>query len=144
MIAIDTNLLVYAHRQGVPEHKASRRAIETAASSPLGWGIALPSLCEFWAVVTHRACSGGPSTPKAASGFIVALLRTGGGNLWLPSPGFPLRLLEAAQLLQLSGPRIFDLQIALISRESGATQIWTHDREFVSIPGFKVHDPLKK
>jgi hypothetical protein len=45
MIAIDTNLLIYAHRGGVPEHREARAAIEQAANSGRGWGIASPSGC---------------------------------------------------------------------------------------------------
>lgn len=45
MIVIDTNILVYAHRQFVPEHESAKRIIETAASNPKGWGISLPSIC---------------------------------------------------------------------------------------------------
>ena len=51
MIAIDSNLLVYAHRTALPEHRRARRAIEKASRSPLGWGIAWPCIAEFWSVV---------------------------------------------------------------------------------------------
>jgi len=44
--------------------------------------------------------------------------------------------------LQVAGSRIYDLQIALIAFENGATEIWTHDRNFTRIPGLHVHDPL--
>ena len=37
MIALDTNLLVYAHRSATPEHKNAGAAIERAAASS-GWG----------------------------------------------------------------------------------------------------------
>lgn len=33
-------------------------------------------------------------------------------------------------------------QIGLICREAGATELWTHDRDFVALPGLKVFDPL--
>jgi predicted nucleic acid-binding protein len=33
VIALDTNLLVYAHRSGTPKHRAARAAIERAAAS---------------------------------------------------------------------------------------------------------------
>lgn len=36
----------------------------------------------------------------------------------------------------------FDLQIALIALENSATHIWTHDRNFVGVPGLKIHDPI--
>jgi hypothetical protein len=44
--------------------------------------------------------------------------------------------------LAVSGPRVFDLQIAMAAFEGGATEIWTHDRAFVTVPGLRVRDPL--
>jgi predicted nucleic acid-binding protein len=43
----------------------------------------------------------------------------------------------------LWGRRIFDLQIAVIALEHGQ-EIWTHDRNFVSVPAVKVHDLLER
>ena len=44
MIAIDTNLLVYAHRARTPEHARAQKAIELAAAGDAGWGIAAASV----------------------------------------------------------------------------------------------------
>ena len=142
MIAVDTNLLVYAHRALAPQHLAARRAIERAASDGGGWGIALASLAEFWSVVTHPASAGRPSTPTEASAFLQALLAGGQGELWEPGSGFAARFLDLAADRKIQGPRIFDLQIALTAVEHGAREIWTHDRNFLSLPGLRVRDPL--
>ncbi len=142
MIAIDTNLLVYAHRAGTAEHKAARKAIQVAVSRPQGWGIAVTCLAEFWSVVTNPSCSGGPSTGVEAGGFLENLLRSGGGQVWVPGPHFGHQLIKQAEYLGIQGSRIFDLQIALIVLENGATEIWTHDLHFLKITGLKVHDPL--
>ena len=72
----------------------------------------------------------------------LSLLVAAGAAIWLPGPGFGERLLQVARDLDVSGPRIFDLQIALTAFEGGATEIWTHDADFVSVPGLRVHDPL--
>jgi hypothetical protein len=61
MIALDTDLLVYAHRRATPEHKAARRAIERARQSGLGWGMTDASLVEFYAVVTHPSARPPPA-----------------------------------------------------------------------------------
>ena len=142
MIAVDTNLLVYAHRAAVPEHRAARRAIERASADRRGWGISLPSLVEFWSVVTHASSSGGASTGTQARSFVDALVEDGAAAVWVPTAGFWLRLAQLANALSVQGPRIFDLQIALVAFEGGATEIWTHDQRFVAVPGMRVHDPL--
>ena len=141
MIALDTNLLIYAHRAGTPKHRGARAAIERAASDATGWGIALPCLSEFWCIVTHPACEGGPSRAKDALAFLDALM-AGGAKIWYPGFDFGPRFMELAKALNVSGVRVFDLQIAAVAFENGAKEIWTHDREFVALPGLRVHDPL--
>ena len=142
MIAVDTNLLVYAHRSLVSEHGGARRAIEAACADPRGWGISLASVSEFWAVVTHRMSRGRPSRPGEASAFLRALVEDGGMQIWTPGVGFAERLSQLAVDLQVSGVRIFDLQIGLTAFEQGAHELWTHDTAFVRIPGLRVRDPL--
>jgi len=39
MIALDTNLLIYAHRAGAPEHEGARAAIERLVDEGGAWGI---------------------------------------------------------------------------------------------------------
>jgi predicted nucleic acid-binding protein len=141
VIAIDTNLLVYAHRSGAREHARARRAVERASASDAGWGFAAATIAEFWAIVTHPASEGRPSTPVEAAGFLAALSEAG-AQIWLPGPGFSERLTQAAADLGVSGPRIFDLQIALQAFDGGATEVWTHDARFVRMPGLRIHDPL--
>jgi toxin-antitoxin system PIN domain toxin len=141
MIAVDTNLLVYAHRAGVPEHRAARRAIQRASNDAQGWGIAMPCIAEFWSIVTHPASSGGPSTARQARAFLEALVAAG-ASVWQPREHFWDRLARLAEDLEVQGSRIFDLQIALTAFENGASQIWTHDRSFATLPGLRVHDPL--
>ncbi|MFI5178218.1 MAG: TA system VapC family ribonuclease toxin [Vicinamibacterales bacterium] len=143
MIALDTNLLVYSHRSRAPQHTRAQRAVERAASDPRGWGFAAAVLPEFWAVVTHPAAEGRPSSPSQAAAFIRALT-TAGAAVWLPGPGFGERLLQLADDLSVSGPRVFDLQIALAAFEGGATEIWSHDAAFVAVPGLRVVDPLSQ
>ena len=141
MIALDTNLLVYAHRSAVPEHRAAKEAITRASRHRDGWGISLAVVSEFWSVVTHPAARGRPSTPDEASAFLEAL-ETAGARVWRPGVGFGTRLRQAAAAQAVAGPRIFDLQIALTAFEGGATELWTADRRFVSTPGLPVVLPI--
>ena len=101
----------------------------------------LASVAEFWSVVTHPAAAGRASTPREATAFLNAL-RAAGVHLWQPGPGFADRLLEVAARRNARGARVFDLHIALTAAEAGAREIWTHDRDFVSVPGLRVRDPL--
>lgn len=142
MIAIDTNILIYAHRSSSPENRAAQGAIQNALDDPRGCGISSPSISEFWSVVTHPAAAARPSTPGEARRFLAALIEDVGLSVWLPGPGSGPRLSRLAEKLAIRGTRIFDLQIALTAFDNGATEIWTHDRAFVAVPGMTVKDPL--
>jgi len=142
MIALDTNLLIYAHRAGSPEHELSRAAIQSALDDPRGWGICLPTIAEFWSIVTHPKIPGGASSAKVVSHFFHYLITEGHGFVWTPGPGFGQRLMQWAASLKVSGKKIFDLQIALIAYEHGAREVWTNDAHFVSVPGVAVRNPL--
>lgn len=141
MIAVDTNLLVYAHRSSLPEHRRARRALERASSNPRGWGVALANVVEFWSVVTHRAAPR-PSTTREATLFLGALRADADMQVWAPRAGFEGRLLQLAADLEVAGSRVFDLQIALTAFEHGASELWTHDRGFTRVPGLRLVDPL--
>jgi predicted nucleic acid-binding protein len=41
MIAVDTDLLVYAHRAATAEHRLAVRALEHAAADSRGWGFSI-------------------------------------------------------------------------------------------------------
>jgi len=140
VIAIDTNLLVYAHRAGTPEHARARKAIDAASRG--AWGIAVPCVAEFYSVVTNPSCPPRPSTSAEAGDFIAGLVE-GGAVLFAPGPGFGARLLRLAKAMKVAGARIFDLQIALMAFEGGAAELWSHDRRFQTVPGLPVRDPLE-
>jgi predicted nucleic acid-binding protein len=141
MIALDTNILVYAHRAGVPEHRSAKRSIEEAAGKADGWCIPFPCVAEFWAVVTHPASAGRPSRPREARQFLDNLVAAGAKILY-PRCGALERFLELAVRLDVQSARIFDLQIGLICQDAGAREIWSHDRNFITVPGLLVNDPL--
>lgn len=142
MIAVDTNILVYAHRAGVPEHRAALRTLERARRDSRGWGVALRSVVEFWSVVTHPAARGRPSSPAEAHAFFETLTGDAGGRVWLPGERFYERLLGLAARLEVRGPRIFDLEIALTAFDNGASEFWTLDGRFVTVPGLEVRRPF--
>jgi len=142
VIAIDTNLLVYAFRAAVPEHSAAKKALERAFDDRRGCGIGLPCISEFWSVVTHPKAVGGPSTPTLAAKFIESIIEQAELHIWLPTEGFANRILKLAGELAVTGHRIFDLQIGMIAMEHGARELWTHDRNFQAPPGLRIVDPL--
>lgn len=52
MIAVDTNLLVYAHRKDSAWSQAARRCIRGLAEGRATWAIPWPCIHEFLAIAT--------------------------------------------------------------------------------------------
>jgi predicted nucleic acid-binding protein len=103
----------------------------------------MPSVAEFFSVVTHPAARGKPSSPRAAADFLASLREAGVEEL-VPGPGFAARLVQLAADMGAAGSRIFDLQIGLCAQDGGAIKLWTHDRIFVKIPGLVIRALLTR
>jgi predicted nucleic acid-binding protein len=87
VIALDTNLLVYAHREDSPFHEAAFRRVAELAEGAATWAIPWPCVHEFVAIVTHLRIYA-PPTPLARALDQV--------DAWLESPTLVLLAESAA------------------------------------------------
>jgi len=53
MIAVDANVLVYAHRRDSPFHDQAMKTMGQLAGSPADWAIPWPCLHEFFSIATN-------------------------------------------------------------------------------------------
>lgn len=65
MIAVDTNILVYAHRREAREHQVARDTIRGLAEYHLPWAIPWPCVYEFFSVVTNAKIWGDAASSPA-------------------------------------------------------------------------------
>ena len=142
MIAVDSDLLVCAHRADVDLHTAARDALERLAGHPDGWAIPWPCAHEFLAVAS------GPTFGRTSTPVEVAFdtLRT-----WLSHPrcqaiGETPRhgaLLEGlCARAALSGGSVNRARIAAICLAHGVEELWTCDLEFSRFPDLRTRNPL--
>jgi len=144
MIAVDTNVLVYAHREDSPFHIAAARRVAELAEGSAAWAIPWPSLHEFLAIVTHPRIYDPPTPPAAALDQVDA---------WLEAPSLAL-LAEAEEYWTLlrslvmagrvTGPRVHDARIAALCRLHGVRELWSADRDFSRFPDLAVTNPLTR
>ncbi len=142
MIAIDTNILVYAHREDSTWHDAAYHCVVELAEGRDAWAIPWPSIHEFLAIVTHPRIYAPPSPLAIALGQVQA---------WLEAPSLVLlgetdeywqQLQGLLRSARVSGPQVHDARVAALCLEHGITELWTADRDFSRFPALKVRNPL--
>jgi len=137
MIAVDTNILVYAFRREAPDHVRANEVLDDIRRSGDVWAICWPSVHEFLGTVTRPNRWIASSTQAKAMEAVRA---------WMTSP--TLRLLcEAADHIDrldrvlkdsgVVGPAVHDARIAAICLSHGVSELWTADRDFVRFPSLK-------
>jgi hypothetical protein len=142
MIAVDTNLLVYAHRPDTPRHGAAYKALTELAGQKARWAIPWPCVHEFYAVVTNARIFKTPATPAEAFAFLEAVA-SGGGLRFLGEGIDHLELLrELAVSSGATGGSIHDARIAAICLGHGVRELWSADRDFSRFPKLRVNNPL--
>jgi hypothetical protein len=129
MIAVDTNILIYAHRAEFPRHAAAARKLTALAAAPGPWGVPVFCIGEFVRVVTHRKVLSPPSTIDQASAFLRALTASPSFALLLAEPEYLGDFEAALRYARASGNLAFDAQIAALCERQGATLL-TEDRDF--------------
>jgi toxin-antitoxin system PIN domain toxin len=142
MIAIDTNILLYAHRVDAEWHEAAYRAVAGAAESRQAWAIPWPCIHEFIAIATHRRIYAPPTPLPAALDQVDAWFESPTLVLLAESPGYWPVLREQLEAGRVAGPEIHDARIAALCMEHGVSEIWTADRDFNRFSGLKLRNPL--
>lgn len=143
MIAVDTNVLVYAHREEAPEHAASLRALKALAEGAVAWALPVFVLGEFMRVVTHPRMTPPTSTTDAVA-VIDRLLESPSLRLLSPGPAHWSILKAISAQAAVRGSLFVDAQIAAICLEHGATTILTEDRDFRRFEGITVRRVASK
>ena len=142
MIAIDTNLLVYAHREDSPWHGKAYSLIEELAEGRAAWAIPWPCLHEFLAIVTHPRIYKPPTPLDWAIKQIEAWLKSPSLTLLTEADGYWPELRTAIENGRVTGPLVHDARVAALCRLHGVRELWSADRDFNRFPGIRVRNPL--
>ena len=142
MIAVDTNILVYAHRADSPFHAAARDAIESLANGVTPWAIPWPCVHEFIAVVTHPRIYKTPTPVATAFDQIKALQLLANLAFLAEEEPYLARLEQLALPANTQGGSIHDARIAALCLTHGVSELWSADRDFSRYPALRVRNPL--
>ena len=130
MIAVDTNILVSAHRVELPRHGDALERLRQLAEGDLPWGLPVFCLGEFVRVVTHPRVFAPASSLAQALAAVDSLLESPTLRLLCPGPRFPRLLARCLERGDARGNLAFDAQIAAVCLENGASTLLTLDRDF--------------
>jgi uncharacterized protein len=142
VIAIDTNILVYAHRPEMPLHTEARALLESLPSLTSYFALPWPCVHEFLAVVTNGRIFKEPTPLANAFAAVRALDDSGLFRLLSEGDGYLDRLTDLAITGRISGAMIHDARVAAICNFHGVSELWSADRDFNRFPGLNVRNPL--
>jgi uncharacterized protein len=138
LIAIDTNVLIYAHRRESTLHEIALRKITHLAESHAPWGLPVFCFAEFVRVVTHLRVFDPPSSLSDALRFLDQLLLSPSVRVLSPAAQFPAFFAIACTGAGVRGNLAFDAQIAAVCCENGVDQLLTADRDFARFKELKI------
>ena len=142
MIAVDTNLLVYAHRPEMPFHERARAVLADAVKGAEPVSVPWPCVHEFLAVVTNPRIFREPTPIDAALDAVRALQRALTGSFLAEGEDYLDALDALARRARIRGAAIHDARIAAICRYHGVRELWSADRDFSRFPRLPVRNPL--
>jgi toxin-antitoxin system PIN domain toxin len=142
MIALDTNLLVYAYRKDSQFHADAIEQLRPVIEGDSPWALPWPCVHEFIGVVTSGRVYKPASPLGGTLDFLESLITSPQIHLLSEGPGYFEKLCEIASAAKLSGPRIHDARIAALCLHHGVRELWTADRDFSLFPKLKTRNPL--
>lgn len=139
MIAVDTNVLVHAHRADSPWHPQAESALASLSGS--SWAIPWPCIHEFLAIVTHPRIFDPPTSLEDAI-TAVDSWRSSRLTLLGESAEHWAELTGLLRAGRIAGPLVHDARVAAVCVQHGISEIWTADRDFSRFPTLHVRNPL--
>jgi len=142
VIALDTNLLVYAHRRDATLHTQAAGCVRQLAEGVDPWGLPWPCVHEFLAIITQPRIFSPPTDLARALAQVSAWLDSPTVELLHEGAGYWDRLTTLLEQGKILGPRVHDGRIAALCLHHGVRELWSADRDFSRFPALTVRNPL--
>jgi toxin-antitoxin system PIN domain toxin len=142
MILTDVNVLVYAHREDAPGHRAYHEWLEALLNGDLAYGFSELVLSGFLRVVTHPRVFNPPSDLASAFAFAQGIRNQPNAVPISPGPRHWDIFKRLCKTAGVKGNLVPDTYLAALAIESGCEWITT-DRDYSRFPGLKWRHPLQ-
>ena len=130
MIAIDTNILVYAHRRESPFHDKARALMDSLLRGDRDFIIPWPCAHEFYAIVTRKKIFKDPTPPTIAWKQIEVWLTAPSSKVLAEGHGYQVYLEKTIKDQDVRGPLIHDARIVALCLSQGVDTLLSADRDF--------------
>jgi uncharacterized protein len=141
VIAVDTNVLVHAHRRDAELHERCSAAVRGLAEGRAAWALPWACVHEFLAIVTHPRIYAPPTPVDAALDQVAAWLESPSVVLLGEGPDHWSRLAALVRSSGVVGPRVHDARVAAVCAAAGVRTLWTFDRDFSRFPELTTTAP---
>lgn len=143
MLAVDTNILVYAHRREARENQVAKDVVRGLCEGSVPWAIPWPCLYEFFSIVTNvRIWKEAASSPEEASAQIAAWCASPVVRLIGETEDFWPILNRFLRHPRVRGPIVHDARVAALCLAHGVEALLTRDRDFALFPELVKRNPL--
>ena len=142
MIALDTNVLIFAEITNSPHHHQARELLSSLAEGPIPWSIPWPCVYEFLRVVTHPRVFHPPVPAARALEDIGQILLSPSLVLLRETDRHPAIMRQVIEESGATGNLLHDAHIVALCREHGVGEIVTGDRDFSRFNGLAVTNPF--
>jgi uncharacterized protein len=141
MLCVDVNVLVYAHREDLPENPDYRPLLERLANGDEPLGLADLALGAFVRVITNRRIFMEPTSSDEAWHAVDALLAAPAAMQLRPGEGHRKSFRQLARDVDARGNDITDAYLAAYALENNATWL-SADRGFARFHRLRWSHPL--
>lgn len=142
MLAIDTNILIFAEIRSSPHHVVAKRMITELAEGISPWAIPWPCIYEFLRIVTHPRVYHPPVPIPVALRDLNHILESPTLVLLHETLDHPRVMNQIIEESGVTGNLIHDAHIAALCQEHGITELISGDRDFTRFPTLKVRNPF--
>ncbi len=143
MIALDTNILVYAHREGTLYHKAAVELLRRLSEGLTPYALFWPSLYEFLRVVTHHRVFDPPSKLDEALEALSNFLQPPAVQILSETSAHDAILREVLAVSRVTGNLMHDAHLVALALEHGVHEVLTLDDDFRRFPQVSSRNPFQ-
>ena len=141
MILPDVNILLFAFRDGAPEHEPHYRWLKSVLDGAEPFAMSTQVLSAVVRIATHKRIYPEPERPERALGFCNVLLSRPHCHLIQPGPRHWDIFCDLCHKSSARGNLVSDAWFAALAIESGCEWI-THDRDYSKFPGLRWRPPF--